>query len=87
MPLSTHPCKCGCGQDVRGKRAFVNKEHQLNWMSAGGARELNEKMPYEARVRGGEVAGKIAAESGRLPEASKKGAQKAQEIARSLKRK
>lgn len=74
-------CKCGCGQTVKGKRVFVNKEHQLRWMSNGGARELNALQPLEAKERGGQVAGSQAAANGRLVEASKKGAARAREIA------
>lgn len=74
-------CKCGCGQVVKGKRVFVNKEHQLQWMVAGGARELNAMMSDEARALGGHLAGMKAVESGRLREASGKGAARSREIA------
>jgi hypothetical protein len=30
-------CRCGCGDPVKGRRVFVNKEHQLAWMLRGGA--------------------------------------------------
>ena len=33
-------CQCGCGEAVNEERSFVNKEHQLRWMTAGGAKEL-----------------------------------------------
>jgi hypothetical protein len=58
--MKTASCNCGCGQVVRGKRVFVNKEHQLIWMASGGAKELNAMMPDEATVQG---AGTIAAKS------------------------
>lgn len=75
-------CRCGCGQAVpKGKRAFVSKEHQLDWMAAGGARELNAQLPDEARRRGGAAAGQIVRESGKLAEAGRKGAARAAEIA------
>jgi hypothetical protein len=74
-------CRCGCGRSVNGRRVFVNKEHQLEWMVNGGARELNSLQPLEAKVRGGQVAGEHAAASGRLADASQKGAAKAHEIA------
>ncbi len=74
-------CKCGCGEMVKDKRVFVNKEHQLAWMYAGGARELNALMSDEARVLGGQIAGKHAAEFGRLKDASELGGQRACEIA------
>jgi hypothetical protein len=61
---------------------FVDREHQLDWMSAGGAREMNARTPLEARRRGGQTqaaqidpearrrgglsAGRQAAESGRI---------------------
>lgn len=74
-------CKCGCGQHISGRRVFVNKEHQLDWMLAGGAREIGALEPPEARRRGGEVAGRQASESGRLADAGLKGAERAREIA------
>jgi hypothetical protein len=74
-------CRCGCGEPVRGKRVFVDKVHQLNWMAAGGAREIGALQPLEAKKLGGQVAGRIAAESGRLPEAARKGGARAREIA------
>ena len=74
-------CKCGCGQEVRGKRVFVDKEHQLDWMLKGGASQLNALQPLEAKADGGRITGKQAAESGRLLEASQKGAVRAREIA------
>lgn len=74
-------CKCGCGEPIKGRRVFVNKEHQLRWMSAGGAAELNAMQPLEAKARGGVTSGKRSAETGTLLEASKKGAERAREIA------
>ena len=70
MAMKIASCKCGCGQVVKGRRVFVNKEHQLAWMVAGGAREMNALLPDEARARGGHVAGTIAFNSGRLKEAA-----------------
>lgn len=80
-------CKCGCGEPVKGSRIFVNKEHQLTWMNAGGAREINALLPREVRVRSGEKMGHIAAESGRLLEAAQKGGAKSREIAERLRAK
>ena len=77
----TATCKCGCGEPVKGKRVFVNKEHQLTWMVAGGASEMNALMPDAARELGGHVAGTMAAESGRLADARKLGAARSKEIA------
>ena len=74
-------CKCGCGEAVRGKRVFVNKDHQLRWMVSGGAKELNAMMPDEARAEGGRVAGTMAAQSGRLCVAAAKGGERSREIA------
>lgn len=76
----SHPCKCGCGSIVRGRRTFVNKEHQLTWMMAGGAREMNALLPDEVRERGGHTAGTQAAQSGRLRDAAEKGAARSREI-------
>lgn len=66
-------CKCGCGQDVRRGRVFVDKEHQLTWMHAGGAREIAALQPIEDKQRGGRIAGERAAQSGRLADAAVKG--------------
>lgn len=74
-------CKCGCGEAVQKGRVFLNKEHQLRWLNAGGAAELNALLPDEVRVRGGLTAGAAALESGRLAEASKQGAAKVRSIA------
>jgi hypothetical protein len=74
-------CKCGCGEPVKKGRMFVNKEHQLELMVNGGASEMNAMMPEEARAKGGEVAGKQSAESGRLHDAALKGAARSREIA------
>ncbi len=67
-------CKCGCGQQVKGKRVFVNKEHQLAWMFAGGAKEMNALQPLDAKQQGGRTTGQEAALSGRLKQAGLKGA-------------
>ncbi len=45
-------CKCGCGAVVKKGRVFLNKEHQIRWLNAGGAAELNALLPDEVRVRG-----------------------------------
>jgi hypothetical protein len=74
-------CKCGCGESVKKGRTFVNKEHQLTWMSNGGASEMNALLPDEVRERGGYTSGQRAAESGRLRETGKLGAAKSREIA------
>jgi hypothetical protein len=66
---------------VKRKRVFVNKEHQLQWMRAGGARDLNALQPLEAKERGGYAAGTQAAATGRLYEAAKKGGARSREIA------
>ena len=73
-------CKCGCGIELKGNRKFVDKEHQLAWMLAGGARELNALLPSEVRVRGGQTAGNAAKSNGVLAEASKKGADRVREL-------
>lgn len=80
-------CKCGCGEAVKGRRVFVNKEHQLDWMLAGGAREIGALEPPEARVRGGQIAGRMTADSGKLAEAGKLGGQRAREITEAYRRK
>ncbi len=74
-------CKCGCGGAVKGKRVFLNKEHQLAWMAAGGAAEIGALQPLEAKALGGAKAGRMSVENGKLAEASKKGAERAREIA------
>lgn len=79
-------CKCGCGQGVRSGRAFVDKRHQLEWMAAGGAREMNALLPAEVRQAGGRTAGLAQAASGALAEAGRKGAMRAQEIAEEWRR-
>ena len=73
-------CRCGCGEAVRGRRAFVNKEHQLRWLSSGGARELNALQPIEAKALGGSTSGKKAAASGRLDEMRPKAVEAVREI-------
>lgn len=80
-------CKCGCGETVRGRRVFVNKEHQLAWMNRGGAKEMNALMSDEARALGGRISGAVAAKSGRLREASVKGGRRSREIAQEFRRK
>lgn len=80
-------CRCGCGQMVKGKRVFVNKEHQLLWMNSGGAREIGALQPIEAKRLGGHVAGRIGAESGALARAGLIGAQRAHDIAVEFRRK
>lgn len=74
-------CKCGCGEHAPSGRVFINKEHQLDWMNAGGASELNALLPTEVRQAGGSTAGKLSHESGRLAQAAKKGGQRSREIA------
>lgn len=74
-------CKCGCGELVRRGRVFLNKEHQLDWMNQGGAREMNMMQPLKAKIRGGEVSGQRAVESGRLMDAAQKGGARSHEIA------
>lgn len=73
-------CRCGCGQAVGRRRTFVNKEHQLRWMSEGGASELNALQPIEAKILGGSISGKNAAESGRLDEMRPKAIDAVREI-------
>lgn len=67
---SAKTCRCGCGLSVKRRRVFVNKEHQLEWMIAGGAREMNALLSLEAKAKGGSISGKQAALSGRLHEAA-----------------
>ena len=74
-------CTCGCGETVRKNRTFVNKEHQLAWMVAGGASEMNALLPDEVRVRGGQTTGRQPADSGRLREAGLNGAEASKENA------
>ena len=74
-------CKCGCGAAVGKRRVFLNKEHQLAWMHAGGARELNSMLPDGVRQRGGHTAGTRLASSGQLEEFAKKGGARSREIA------
>ena len=63
-------CHCGGGESVKRNRKFVNKEHQLTWMSNGGARELQAMLPHEVLVKAGKVAGQKAVDSGHLYEAA-----------------
>jgi hypothetical protein len=79
-------CKCGCGAIVRRRRTFVNKSHQLLWMAAGGAKEMNALLPDEVRERGGRTTVRRAAASGRLREAGVKGAARSREIADEFRR-
>ena len=74
-------CGCGCGETVKRGRTFVNKEHQLQWMVAGGASEMNAIQPLEAKVKGGHTQGQRSYESGKLREAGEKGAAVSREIA------
>jgi hypothetical protein len=80
-------CKCGCGQQVSGKRVFVNKEHQLTWMAKGGAKELCSLQPLEAKIRGGAAAGRQTVLSGRQPDMARKAAEKSREIAEQFRQK
>jgi len=79
-------CGCGCGAGVKGKRVFVNKEHQLAWMVAGGAREIGALQPLESKRLGGQIAGRAGVESGSLTRAGLKGAQRSREIADEFRR-
>jgi hypothetical protein len=78
--IQTMDCRCGCGQPVGRRRSFVNKTHQLRWMAAGGASELNALQPLEAKERGGSISGKKAAASGRLDEMRPKAVEAVREI-------
>jgi len=80
-------CRCGCGETVSHGRVFVNKEHQLDWMLNGGARQLNAQQPLEAKQRGGQTAGEGATMSGRLLNAGRKGAARSREIAETFRAK
>jgi len=80
-------CKCGCGETVKRGRTFINKKHQLEWMSKGGARELNALQPIEAKSRGGVTAGQEAFTTGRLQDASVKGGARSHEIAEAFRTK
>jgi hypothetical protein len=71
---------------VPAKRTFLSKEHQLAWMYAGGAREMNALLPTEVRERGGHTAGTQAHRSGRLRRASAKGAKRSKQIARDVRK-
>ena len=71
---------------MKGRKVFVNKEHQIEWMLASGARQMNELQPIEAKQLGGSVAGRDAAVSGRLAEAGEKGAARSREIAAEFRR-
>lgn len=78
MPPRT--CRCGCGTSVKPARKFVDKQHQLSWMRAGGASEMNKLQPVEAKRRGGAVAGRHAAETGQLASAGLVGAERSRRI-------
>lgn len=80
-------CKCGCQQVVQGKKVFVNKEHQFDWMSNGGASRMNALQPIEAKIKGGKIVGRQAAASGRLHEAALKGGARSREIAQAYREK
>ena len=84
--MSDKQCKCGCGTPVSRRKTFVDKQHQLRWMSAGGASEMNALLPTEVRERGGHTSGAQAAASGRLAEAGKLGAQKSRDLAEQFRR-
>ncbi len=45
-------CKCGCGQAVKSGRKFINLEHQMEWMLAGGASQLNALQSVEGKQAG-----------------------------------
>lgn len=79
-------CKCGCGEPIAARRVFVNKVHQLQWMAAGGARELNAMLPDEVRVRGGQTVGRRLHASGQLKRSAEKGGARSREIAAELQR-
>lgn len=79
-------CKCGCGREVPARRMFVDKIHQLAWMHAGGARELNALLPDDVRRRGGRTSGRLAQQSGRLADAARKGGTRSREIAAEFRR-
>jgi hypothetical protein len=74
-------CKCGCGHKVTGRRVFVDKEHQLEWMVAGGAKELNALVPIEAKSKGGRTAARNSVQDGRWAQARQLGPKRAMEIA------
>jgi len=74
-------CKCGCGEPVKRGRTFVNREHQLDWMYAGGASQMNAMQPIEGKIRGGATSGQQAAAAGRIQEVGVRAAQEAREFA------
>jgi hypothetical protein len=71
---------------VKPGRVFVSKPHQLDWMHAGGGREIGALQPPEAKAEGGRTAGRLAADSGALAERGLLGAQRAREIAEEWRR-
>lgn len=73
-------CQCGCGAPAKRGGKFVDKEHQLDWMRAGGARIIGALQPLEAKVRGGRIAGRAQADSGALAAAGLLGAERSREI-------
>jgi hypothetical protein len=77
----TATCKCGCGEPVKGRRVFVNREYHLDWMYAGGASQMNALQPIEAKIKGGATAGQQAAESGRVNAAWERSAELSREFA------
>jgi hypothetical protein len=74
-------CRCGCEEPTKGRRVFIDKEHQLRWMRDGGARELNQLQPIEAKQAGGTVSGMLARDTGRLAKAAVEGGRVSREIA------
>lgn len=74
-------CKCGCGAPIKDRRVFLDKEHQLAWMQAGGAAELAALLSDDARRQGGKTAGNKAVASGHLREAARLGGNRVHEIA------
>lgn len=66
---------------MKSGRVFLDKAHQLDWMQAGGAREIGALQPLEAKAEGGRTAGRQAADSGALAERGQLGAQRARELA------
>lgn len=79
--MAGRSCRCGCQQPVPFGRVFVDKEHQLDWMFSGGAREMNRLQPVEGKRRGGAVAGQQAVISGHLARAGQRGAARSRAIA------
>ncbi len=59
----------------------MNREHQLDWMFAGGASQMNAMQPIAAKIKGGATSGQQAAESGRLTEAAQRAGEQARKFA------